>query len=373
MFLDPGVCWLCLAVNQNYAYLEIVKNEINSASCNNDGDNIYINHIDEYLAKFLHQGYSTEVTEELVQRLELKQNYLLTPLWVSKPILIKEVTDDSEIIVNEIPIHWYVLPTPVYGILEDIRDSVPLIRLSYLLKLVLEGYLLESQNIWMIDVNRNNLRKKNELHTLPYNYITSMYLLPLISNLDNDKVFVDIPVQWNVSYGERIIFALLCHSNISEELLHFLQGNVTEWINCFPFLDDSYLFINPNMGDLYSITIDDDNQEFSVSKTLTFNLFNHKKNVQNNKFFLTLLCVHRYVECGLWIYHQLLQSERKENKQLAETQLPLIDKDQMRWLALDCETEPITIETIIDLIQPVIEKGQFILNQTYQSFVENGK
>lgn len=376
VFPDPGISWLCLAVNQNYSYLEIINNEVDIASPTDDCDNNYINYTDEHLATFLSNGYSTAVKEELVKDLQLRADNILTPLWIYNPIHIKEVVN-SKTIVHELPINWYVLPTPMYCSLEAINDSLPLIRLSYLLKSVLQGYLFKSQNIWMLDVKRNQVCPKNEFHSLPYNYITSMYLLSLNNNIGD--IFVDTKIKCSKSDVHRIIFALLCHCNISDKLLHFLQSNIAEWIDYFPFLDNSFLFDgsfnkiytgSDLEKDQYVITLDD--QAFSVNKTLTFNLFYYKRNVQNNKFFIVLLCVHRYTECGLWMYQQLLKSGRKENKHLAEAQLPLMNKNQISWLPLDCETEPMKIEVFIDLIQPVIEKGQYIIDQVYQAF-ENGK
>ena len=365
VFLDPGVCWLCVAVNQKYAYLEIINNEIDSEneSINDDRN------MDEYLITFLRDGDCTEINKELSQCLQVE----LTPLHISKPIHIKPVTG-PEMIGNELPINWYVLPTPVYSSFEDIHNCLPLIRFSCLLKSILEGYLFKSEDIWMLNTSGNRLCLKNELYSLPYNYITSMYLL-YFSEIGNTFV-VKTEIEYNKCYMERIILALLCYSNISNKLFHYLQDNITTWIDYFPFLDHSFIFDGRFYRDLHSeqdqylITLED--QIFNVNKSLAFNLFYHKRNVQHDNFFLVLLCVHRYTECSLWMYQELFKSERQENKLLAEKQLPLLDDSYISWLPIDYEKGPMTIELIIALIQPIIEKGGFIINQTIQSF-ENGE
>jgi hypothetical protein len=376
VFLDPGVCWLCLAVNQKYVYIEIIQNQIDSSELNDDDDNPKNVDIDQHLSSFLSTGHSVEITQELIKDLQLQSDDISSPMHKYNPISYTNQGIDSSTIIHEIPIQWYVLPTPVYGHLEDIQNSLPLIRMSFLLKLVMKGYLFKSKNMWMLDVRRNQLCPRKEFCSLSYNYISSMYLLCL-----NDKItdmFIATKITCNKSYAQRIIFALLCHCNMSDQLLNFLQINAGEWTEFLPFLDHSYLFD----GCFNSITTDEHKEQdqyfiplndtlFSVNKSLTFNLYYHKKNVQNNQFFLVLLCVHRYTECALWMYSQLLQSGREENKQLAEKQLSLINKDYMCWLSLDCDIEPIKIEVILDLIQPVIQKGQSIIDQVLQLF-KNG-
>lgn len=365
VFLDPGVCWLCVAVNQKYAHLEIINNEINK-----DG---YLITMDEYLITFLRDGNSTEINKELAQLLQLESSDILTPLHINQPMYIN-VVKGTETIVNKLEIHWYVLPTPVYGSIEGIHNCLPLIRFSCLLKSILEGYLFKSQKIWMLDIIGNHLCLKNDFHSLQYNYITSMYLL-YYSEI-GDMFVVKPGLEYKKSDMERIILALLCHSNISDKLFDYLRDNIIHWIDYFPFLDHSYLFdgrLNEGLDpeqDQYSITLDD--QIFNVNKFLTFNLFYHKRNVQHDNFFIVLLCVHRYIECSLWIYQKLLKSKSQANKQLAKEQLPLLDESEIRWLSIDYEKGPMTIELLIALIQPVIEKGQFLINQTIESF-ENGK